>query len=126
MSFTYLLGNALWFVATSFQIVEALNPGYDQKVAEWEAGGKMGPKPKYASLSMQNVEIVLTYCLDFLQNQSVCIVHRRSTNAARLAHGVNVCVTMTRSLVLLCHTSLLSCDAAFAVRSYFNHMVHLG
>ncbi|EIE18497.1 hypothetical protein COCSUDRAFT_60164 [Coccomyxa subellipsoidea C-169] len=47
VSFTYLLGNALWFVATSFQIVEALNPGYDLKVVEWEAGGRMGPKPRY-------------------------------------------------------------------------------
>ncbi|CAL8465985.1 g5521 [Coccomyxa elongata] len=47
VTFAYLLGNCLWFVATSFQIVESLNPGYDQKVAEWESGGRMGPKPKY-------------------------------------------------------------------------------
>ena len=46
VSFAYLLGNSLWFVATSFQIVESLNPGYDQKVAEWEFGGRIGPKPR--------------------------------------------------------------------------------
>ncbi|KAK9902002.1 hypothetical protein WJX75_000875 [Coccomyxa subellipsoidea] len=47
VTFCYLFGNALWFVATSFQIIESLNPGYDQRVAEWEAEGRNGPKPKY-------------------------------------------------------------------------------
>jgi hypothetical protein len=44
--FTYLFGNALWLVATSFQIVESLNPGFDQRVRDWEQGGRLGPEPK--------------------------------------------------------------------------------
>lgn len=44
--FMYLLGNCLWFVATSFQIIESLNRGYDERVRDWELGGMLGEKPK--------------------------------------------------------------------------------
>lgn len=44
--FTYLWGNTFWQVAVVFQMIEALNPGFDERVFDWEMSGKQGPKPK--------------------------------------------------------------------------------
>ncbi len=47
VAFCYFFGNTLWMVAVIFQMVEALNPGYDARVFEWHQGGCKGPKPRY-------------------------------------------------------------------------------
>lgn len=49
VSFLYLLGNSFWFVAVCFQMIEALNVGYDARVYEWEASNRQGPKPRSAA-----------------------------------------------------------------------------
>ncbi len=44
--FSYLCGNALWFTATSLQIVEALNLDHDLQMLQFEFNGMRGPMPK--------------------------------------------------------------------------------
>ena len=46
VTFCYFFGDTLWMVAVIFQMVEALNPGYDARVFEWQQEGCKGPKPR--------------------------------------------------------------------------------
>lgn len=47
VTFCYFFGDTLWQVAVIFQMVEALNPGYDARIFEWQQAGCKGPKPRY-------------------------------------------------------------------------------
>ncbi|CAK0784815.1 hypothetical protein CVIRNUC_008019 [Coccomyxa viridis] len=47
VTFMYFVGDCLWFVATSFQIIEALNTGWDTRYFEWQRDGCKGPPPRY-------------------------------------------------------------------------------
>jgi len=47
VAFCYFAGDTLWFVAVCFQMIEALNPGYDARVFEWQEAGCKVPKPRY-------------------------------------------------------------------------------
>ncbi len=55
VTFCYFFGDTLWMVAVVFQMIEALNPGYDARVFEWQQAGCKGPKPKY-ELAPTNVQ----------------------------------------------------------------------
>lgn len=46
VNFLYLLGDSFWAVAVICQCIEALNPGFDQRVFDWEMSGRQGPQPK--------------------------------------------------------------------------------
>ena len=46
VTFCYLCGNALWFTATSLQIVEALNLDHDLQMLQFEFNDMRGPMPK--------------------------------------------------------------------------------
>ena len=46
VTFMYFVGDCLWFVATSFQIIEALNTGWDTRYFEWQRDGCKGPPPR--------------------------------------------------------------------------------
>ena len=48
VTFMYFVGDCLWFVATSFQIIEALNTGWDTRYFEWQRDGCKGPPPRRA------------------------------------------------------------------------------
>lgn len=45
--FTYLLGDVVWQIACTLQIIESLNRDYESKIEAWEANRMEGPKPKY-------------------------------------------------------------------------------
>ena len=55
VTFCYFFGDTLWMVAVVFQMIEALNPGYDARIFEWQQAGCKGPKPKY-ELAPTNVQ----------------------------------------------------------------------
>ena len=42
----YSCGNCLWFAATTFHIIEALNREHDLALLEWEFQGMCTPNPR--------------------------------------------------------------------------------
>ena len=86
VAFLYLLGNSFWFVAVCFQMIEALNVGYDVRLYEWEASGQQGPKPRsVAAGSCQTTGwnlrcckpkcAVCTSCAPCTVTENICLSH---------------------------------------------------
>ena len=64
VTFCYFFGDTLWLVAVIFQMVEALNPGYDARVFEWQQEGCKGSKPRYQNLphSVHSLDSKMAEC----------------------------------------------------------------
>lgn len=48
--FVFVLGDALWISAVACQLIEALNLDYLPQLAQWEARGHYGQKPRQGLL----------------------------------------------------------------------------